>query len=47
LIPKPSWKIFMALSQLLGFKNEIQYMAEEVFTDVASSISAFKGIGLR
>ncbi|TSA25630.1 MAG: NADH-quinone oxidoreductase subunit G [Ignavibacteriales bacterium] len=40
---KPSWKIFVALSQLLGFKMKFN-MAEEIFAEIANSISAFKGL---
>lgn len=40
---KPSWKIFTALSQLLGFKMKFN-MAEEIFSEIANSNSAFKGL---
>jgi predicted molibdopterin-dependent oxidoreductase YjgC len=38
---KPSWKIIVALSQLLGFKMKYN-MAEEIFSEIANTISAFK-----
>jgi NADH-quinone oxidoreductase subunit G len=38
---KPSWRIIAALSQLLGFKMKFN-MAEEIFSEIANLISAFK-----
>ncbi len=40
---KPSWKIFVSLSQQLNLKMKYN-MAEEIFTEIANSISAFKGL---
>ncbi len=40
---KPSWKVFVTLSQLLGSKMKFN-MAEEVFAEIANSISTFKGL---
>ena len=40
---KPSWKIFTILSSLLNGKMKYE-MAEEIFSDIANSIEAFKGL---
>ena len=40
---KPSWKIFVSLAQQLNLKMKFN-MAEEIFSEIANSISAFKGL---
>jgi len=40
---RPSWKIFTALSQLLGLKMKFN-MAEEIFAEITNSIPSFKGL---
>ena len=40
---KPSWKILNMILQLLGSKTKYN-LAEEVFTDIANSVEAFKGL---
>lgn len=40
---KPTWKILVSLSKVLGSKFKLS-MAEEVFAEMTTSIDAFKGI---
>lgn len=40
---KPSWKIIISLSSRLGGKMKYE-MAEEIFSDIANSVDAFKGL---
>ena len=40
---KPTWKILVSLSKIMGLKLKIN-MAEEVFNEMSNSIDAFKGL---